>query len=94
MLGRGVANLVNIFNPERIIISGEGVRAGDLLFEPLRRTVAQYAFDSLVEDTEIVIQEWGDEAWAWGAASLILQDIFKSPIYVRVPDVSLSDLAA
>jgi glucokinase-like ROK family protein len=94
VLGRGVANLINIFNPARIIISGEGVRAGDLLFEPLRETVAQYAFDGLVEDTEIVVQEWGDEAWAWGAASLILQDIFKSPIYVRVPDVSLSALAA
>ncbi|HDD25416.1 MAG TPA: ROK family transcriptional regulator [Chloroflexi bacterium] len=90
MLGMGIANLVNIFNPALIIISGEGVRAGDLLFGPMREAVAQYAFDSLVEDTEIVVQEWGDEAWAWGAASLVLQEIYKSPIHARVPAVSLS----
>jgi len=90
VLGRGVANLVNVFSPARIIISGEGVRTGDWLFEPMREAVAQHAFDDLAKDTEIVVQEWGDEAWAWGAASLVLQGIFKSPIHARVPDVSLS----
>jgi glucokinase-like ROK family protein len=90
-LGRGVANLVNLFNPARIIISGEGVRAGELLFGPLRETVAQCAFDGLVDDTEIVVQEWGDEAWAWGAASLALQGIFTSPIHARPPDVGLGE---
>ena len=89
MLGMGIANLVNIFNPALIIISGEGVRAGDLLFGPMRETMAQYTFDGLVEDTEIVVQEWGDEAWAWGAASLVLQGIYKSPVGVVVPVHSL-----
>lgn len=56
----------------------------------MRQAVAQHAFDGLVEDTEIVVQEWGDEAWAWGAASLVLQEIYKSPIHARVPEVSLS----
>lgn len=89
MLGMGIANLINIFNPALIIVSGEGVRAGDLLFGPMREAVARYTFDSLVEDTEIVIQEWGDEAWAWGAASLVLQEIYKSPVHARVPEVNL-----
>jgi len=85
MLGTGVANLVNIFNPALIIVSGEGVRAGDVLFGPMREAVARYAFDGLVADTEIVIQEWGDEAWAWGAASLVLEEIYKSPVSVTMP---------
>ena len=89
MLGMGIANLVNIFNPALIIISGEGVRAGDLLFGPMREAVAQYTFDGLAGDTEIVVQEWGDEAWAWGAASLVLQGIYKSPVHARVPEVNL-----
>lgn len=91
-LGVGIANLVNIFNPALIIVSGEGVRAGDLLFGPMREAVAQYTFDGLAGDTEIVVQEWGDEAWAWGAASLVLQEIYRSPIHARVPEVSLSIL--
>jgi len=89
MLGMGIANLVNIFNPALIIVSGEGVRAGDLLFGPMREAVAQYTFDGLAGDTEIVVQEWGDEAWAWGAASLVLQEIYKSPVHATVPEVSL-----
>lgn len=94
VLGRGIANLINVFNPALIIISGEGVRAGDLLFGPMREAVEEHAFDGLVDDTEIFIQEWGDEAWAWGAASLVLQEIYKSPIHARVPEVSLSTSAS
>jgi glucokinase-like ROK family protein len=90
ILGMGIASLINIFNPALIIVSGEGVRAGDLLFEPMREAVTQYVFDGLVDDTEIVIQKWDDEAWAWGAASLVLQEIFKSPVHIRIPEVNLS----
>jgi N-acetylglucosamine repressor len=89
VLGMGIANLINIFNPALIIVSGEGVRAGDLLFEPMREAMAQYVFDGLVEDTEIVIQKWDDEAWAWGAASLVLQEIYRSPLHTRTPEVNL-----
>jgi glucokinase-like ROK family protein len=84
MLGMGVANLVNVFNPALIIITGEGVRAGDLLFEPMREAVAQYTFGGLGRDTEIVVQEWDHEAWAWGAASLVLQRIYRSPVGMAV----------
>jgi glucokinase-like ROK family protein len=89
VLGMGIANLLNILNPALVIVSGEGVRAGDLLFEPMREAVARCVFDGLEQDTEIVIQDWGDEAWAWGAASLVLQEIFKSPIHARGSEVGL-----
>ncbi len=85
VLGMGIANLINVFNPALIIVSGEGVRAGDLLFAPMREAVARHVFDGLLGDTEIVVQEWGDEAWAWGAASLVLQEIYRSPVGMVVP---------
>jgi predicted NBD/HSP70 family sugar kinase len=85
----GIANLINVFNPRLIIISGEGVRAGEFLFGPMREAMRRYAFADLAEDTEIIVQEWGDDAWARGAASLVLQEIFKSPIYEGEP-VSLA----
>lgn len=90
MLGIGMANLINILNPALIIVSGEGVRAGDLLFQPMREAVTQYAFNGLVDDAEIVTQDWGDEAWAHGAASLVLQEIYRSPIHAGVPQMNLS----
>jgi predicted NBD/HSP70 family sugar kinase len=88
-LGTAVANLINLFNPTLIIVSGEGVRSGDLLFGPMQEAVAEHTFDGLGQDTRIVIQDWGDEAWAWGAASLVLQGIYKSPLHIRVPEVRL-----
>ena len=79
-LGYGIANLINILNPKEIIISGEGVRAAELLFASMRETILQHAMPGLADDTEIRIDVWEDDAWARGAASLILQQLFKSPI--------------
>jgi len=81
VLGREVANLINVFNPQRIIISGEGVRAGDWLFGPMRASVARHVMPGLAEDTEIRIDLWGDDAWARGAASLVLRELFESPMH-------------
>lgn len=80
ILGQGVANLLNVFNPQKIIISGEGARAGDLLFKPMRDSIARNVMPGLANDTSIQIDAWGDDAWARGAASLVLHDLFESPI--------------
>lgn len=81
VLGRGIANLINIFSPQQIIISGEGVRAGDLIFAPMYDTIARHVMPGLAEDTDIEVDVWNDDAWARGAASLVLQELFRSPIY-------------
>jgi N-acetylglucosamine repressor len=84
VLGRGVANLINVFNPERLIIGGEGVRAGEWLFGPMRAAVSRYVMVGLAQDTEIRVEPWGDDAWARGAASLVLRELFESPVH-RTP---------
>lgn len=79
--GRGIANLINIFNPERIVFGGEGVRAGDFLFGPMRESIAKHALPTLKDDVKIQIEPWGDDAWARGAASLVLRELFESPVH-------------
>jgi len=81
ILGQGVANLINIFNPQKIIISGEGARAGDLLFKPMRDSIARNVMPGLANDTSVHIDAWGDDAWARGAASLVLRQLFVSPLH-------------
>ncbi len=78
-LGMGLAGLIQIFNPTKIIISGEGVRAGNLMFQSLRRTIRLHTNPALYDASEIVIQKWRDTDWARGAASLVLQELYKSP---------------
>ena len=80
VLGREIANLINLFNPELVFVSGEGTRIGDLIFTPMNSAINEHAMSTLRNDTEVRVDPWGDDAWAVGAASLVLQDFFASPI--------------
>ncbi|MBM4467784.1 MAG: ROK family transcriptional regulator [Chloroflexi bacterium] len=80
-LGLGIATLVNILNPQLIIVGGEGVRAGEWRFGPMREAIRQHAFDSLADDLDIIIEPAGDETWARGAACVVLGELFKPPAH-------------
>ncbi len=68
-LGTGVANLINILNPQMIVISGGVTRAGEYLFGPLRSEVRRRAFEPARAACEIVGSELGDMAGVIGAAA-------------------------
>jgi predicted NBD/HSP70 family sugar kinase len=75
-LGLALANLVSLLNPERLIVSGEGTRLGAAFFEPMKNVIRERAFANIGESLDIVVQPWGDEAWAVGAATLVLRELF------------------
>jgi glucokinase len=66
-LGVGIASLVNVFNPELVVIGGGFARAGDLLFEPARKVVAETALLPAREQVKIVPALLGVEAGLIGA---------------------------
>lgn len=70
VLGRSLAILVNIFAPSLIILSGEGMRAQELLLPKAREVLAGASFGDLGRHVELVVDTWGDDAWARGAAAL------------------------
>jgi len=72
-LGAGVANLINIFNPEVVVICGGVTQAGDRLFGPLRQEVARRAFKPAVAACRIVPGELTGTAGVYGAAAAFLQ---------------------
>ena len=71
-LGLGIANVVNILNPRRVILGGGVVKAGDLLLDEVRRTVKERAMAQLARDVEIVPGVLGDQAGILGAIYLAL----------------------
>lgn len=85
VLAIGLSNLIRIFNPTKIIISGKGVNAGDLLFDSMYKTIPQYISSRTNGDTEIVIKSWNQHAYARGSGTVVLQEIFKSPANQVVP---------
>ena len=80
LLGVGLANLINVLDPELIVVTGEGAVAGDVLFEPMRQAIHAHRFDGLGEHTRYVIEPADDEIWARGAASLVLRELFRGPV--------------
>src|SRR6267143_734731 len=79
-LGVALANLVTLLNPERLIVSGEGTRLGPAMFDPMTETIRKMTFDGLADELDVVIQPWGDQAWAIGAATLVLRELFSLPV--------------
>jgi glucokinase len=71
-LGIGLANLINILNPEMIVIGGGVVNAWDLFEKDLNHQVAERAFPLLADQVKIVPAECGDDAGLLGAANLAL----------------------
>ncbi len=67
-LGAGMVNLVNIFNPEVIIVGGGVASVGDLLLEPARQVVKERAFPVSAAAVRIVTTELGNDAGLLGAA--------------------------
>ena len=82
-LAVALANLVNVLNPELVVISGEGAVAADLLRPALDHALAEYCFDGLGDGVEIVVEPWEDEAWARGAASLLLGELFEPTLRLQ-----------
>jgi glucokinase len=72
-LGRGMAVLVDILNPELIVVGGMGVRLGDLVLEPARRTLADEAIASGVAGCRIVPAALGERTGDIGALCVALQ---------------------
>ena len=72
-LGAGVANIINIFNPEVVVICGGVTLAGDTLFVPLRREAKRRAFRPAVEACRIVPGRLPGTAGVIGAAAVFLR---------------------
>jgi len=78
-LGLALANMITLLNPEMLIICGEGTDFGPDYLDPVVSSVREQTFRRFGRTLEIKIQRWGDEAWAVGAAALVLRESFSSP---------------
>ncbi|HEY0604370.1 MAG TPA: ROK family transcriptional regulator [Herpetosiphonaceae bacterium] len=75
-LGLGVANVVNLFNPELIILGGTTMRAGPLILDSIADVVQRRAMAGLARHMRIVPGTLGQDAGAIGAAALVLRRLF------------------
>jgi len=72
-IGMGLTSVVNLLNPEKIIIGGGVADAGDILFNPIKETIQKRAMVIQREAVEIVPAQLGNTAGVIGASLLIRQ---------------------
>ncbi|HWI62938.1 MAG TPA: ROK family transcriptional regulator [Symbiobacteriaceae bacterium] len=86
-LGIVVANLVKLLNPQRVLIGGGVARAGDLLLEPLRQSLASRALDPVMAALPVCPIALDADAGAMGGAAQVLERFFKGeslPAYLEI----------
>ena len=78
-LGIGIANAINTFDPEEVVIGGGAAQAGELLLGPARRVAAGYVLPGLGGRTQIRVARHGVQAGVLGAALLALHELADQP---------------
>jgi predicted NBD/HSP70 family sugar kinase len=75
-LGRWLAGMINIFNPEKVIIGGVLAETGDYLLQPIRTAVRLYSLNLVNQDTKIQLSRHGNDGGLIGACLIARNRIF------------------
>ncbi len=76
-LGVGIADLVNIFNPQMVVIGGAFIAGKDILHSIIEKTIVSNALQPSVENLQIKFSERNTEACVLGAVAVVLDDILR-----------------
>lgn len=83
LIGVALANLVNLVNPSVILLDGSVARAGAILLEPISAAIEKRSLWAASHATSVQVSALGDSAIALGAATMVLDAIFGSPVYIE-----------
>ncbi|SDO63869.1 ROK family transcriptional regulator [Alkalicoccus daliensis] len=76
-LGLACTNIINVMNPDKIILTGGVMKAGDFVMNPLQEFIRQRALTQEAKATSIVRSQLGSHSALLGAVSLVLQEVFE-----------------
>jgi glucokinase-like ROK family protein len=80
IIGRGVAILIHLLNPDVIILSGRGSSAGKIWQAPMQQAINEHCIPKLAAQTAIELSTLGYDAELIGAAALVMENFEKEPI--------------
>jgi glucokinase-like ROK family protein len=82
-IGVALANLVNLVNPSVILLDGSVARSGAMLLEPITKAIEERSLWAASRATRVQVSALGDSAIALGAATMVLDAVFGSPVYIE-----------
>ena len=84
MFAMGLSNLINIFDPQLIILSGERMHLDFLYADDVLQSIKDMVVQVDAPPPEIIVHRWGDKMWAKGAAAFAIEGL---------TDIALSQMA-
>ena len=89
LLGLGIANLINTFNPELVVLGGPLSEAWEYLLPPIQEAIQNTALPEISEQVEVALSPFGGDASVVGAVALAIDAILSKPSSVeRLPQGS------
>jgi len=77
-LGKGISSLIQILNPEMIILAGPMANAGSYLITSIEQAIQQYAFAIITEKMELTISELGDDSSLLGNVINVMESLLEN----------------
>lgn len=82
-MGQGFAGLINIFNPEKIILGGPLSIAGEYLLPAIKETVTRHSLPEIIQQAEVLLSPFGPDASLIGAIAIVVDDVLSHPVNVE-----------
>jgi predicted NBD/HSP70 family sugar kinase len=82
-LGLGFASLIDIFNPEKIILGGTLSRVGKYLLPSIKETATKHSLSDVSPKADIMLSAFETDAILIGAISIVVDDILSNPTIVE-----------
>jgi glucokinase-like ROK family protein len=83
-MGKGFAGLINIFNPEKIILGGPLSIAGEYLLPAIRETIAHHSFlPEINQQADVQLSSFGSDASLIGAIAIVIDDVLSRPMNIE-----------
>ena len=79
-LGKGIATLIQLFNPETIILGGKMAEAKQYITIPIQQSINTYCIAQMRENVEVVLSEFGQDAAIIGTVGIVMENILENQI--------------
>jgi len=79
-IGKGVAVLIHLLNPKKIILSGRGSSAGQIWSAPIQQSLNEHCIQRLYQSTILEVSTLGTQAALIGAAALVMENYERIPV--------------
>ncbi|WP_341840955.1 ROK family protein [Chitinophaga caseinilytica] len=86
-IGKGIAILIHVLNPELIVLSGRGASAGKLWLAPVQQAINHYCIPRLASKSELTVSAFHQRAELIGAAALVIENFDRQPVKNKVDRV-------